>query len=71
MEAGHKEAISTEFPSSCKRLYLLSEIVDDFAYDIPDPVEPDINPGDVGRELHRILIRGKEKILQLAMTQSR
>ena len=70
MEAGHKEAISSEFPSSCKRLYLLSEIVDDFAYDIPDPVEPGINPSDVGRELHMLLTRGKEKILHLAMTVS-
>ena len=71
MEAGHKEAISSEFPSICKKVYLLSELVDDFAYDIPDPVEPGINPSDVGQELQKILARGKEKILHLAMTLSR
>ena len=70
MEAGHKEAILTEFPSVCNRVYLLSELVDDFPYDIPDPVTPGIDPGEVGRDLHRILARGKKKILQLAVTLS-
>lgn len=70
MEAGRKEAISTEFPSVCNRVYLLSELVDDFPYDIPDPAEPGIDPGEVGRDLHRMLARGKEKILQLARTLS-
>ncbi|HLO17788.1 MAG TPA: hypothetical protein VK206_23360 [Anaerolineales bacterium] len=70
METSHKEAISSEFPSIYKRVYLLSELVDDFPYDIPDPMDPGIDPGDVGRDLYRMLARGKEKILQLAMTLS-
>lgn len=70
MESGHKEAISTEFPAVCNRVYLLSELVDDFPYDIPDPVGPGVDPGEVGRDLHRIIARGKEKILGLAVTLS-
>ncbi len=70
MESGHKEAILTEFPSVCNRVYLLSELVDDFPYDIPDPVGPGVDPGEVGRDLYRILARGKEKILGFARSLS-
>jgi len=66
MEIGHKEAICSEFPSVCDRLYLLSEIVDEFAYDIPDPANSDVDPKDIGRELYVLMTRGKGKILQLA-----
>ena len=68
MEIGHKEAICSEFPSVCGRLYLLSEIVDGFAYDIPDPADSGINPNEVGREIFMLTVRGKEKILRLAET---
>ncbi len=68
MEVGHKEALCTEFPSVCNRLHLLSEIVDGFAYDIPDPATSDINPQDIGRELNMLITKGKEKILRLAAT---
>jgi protein-tyrosine-phosphatase len=66
MENGHKEAICTEFPSVCDRLYLLSEVVDSSLYDISDPADPNINPKDVGGEIHMLITRGKGKILQLA-----
>jgi len=66
METGHKEAIGSEFPSVSSRLYLLSEIVDDISYDIPDPVHAGVDPQQVGPEIHRLISRGKEKILQLA-----
>ena len=71
MERGHKESISIEFPSERQRLYLLSEIVDGVAYDIPDPGERGIHANDVGRELSLLITRGKEKILQLAKSLSR
>ena len=70
MERGHKESISIEFPSMRPRLYLLSEIVDSIAYDIPDPGEHGIHAGEIGRELCLLLNRGKEKILQLARSLS-
>jgi len=66
MEIGQKEAIGTEFPMVARRLYLLSEIVDDISYDIPDPTDPGINPNDIGREIYNLIERGKENILDLA-----
>ena len=65
MELGHKEAICSEFPAVSGRLSLLAEIVDGFAYDIPDPADSGINPNEVGREIFMLTSRGKEKILQL------
>lgn len=71
MEMGQKEAISAEFPSVQQRLFLLSEIVEGLAYDIPDPSEHGVYANDVARELTRLIIRGKEKILQLAKSLAR
>jgi len=70
MEAGHKEAISIEFPAISRHVYLLSEIVDEMPYDISDPAKPGINPSEAGRELQTLIFRGKEKILQLAESLS-
>jgi len=66
MEIGHKEAICSEFPSVGGRVYLLPEIVDGISYDIPDPSDPGIDPGEIGRELDMLIAKGKDKILQLA-----
>ena len=71
MEKGHKEALSTEFPSTRGRLYLLSEIVDEAVYDIPDPGHYGAQAFDVGRDLYSLITRGKENILQLAISLSR
>ncbi len=71
MEAGHKEAISIEFPAVRDRLYLLSEIVEGVAYDIPDPANPGIDPDAVGQGIHKLITQGKTKILQLAEAFSR
>jgi protein-tyrosine phosphatase len=37
MEEGHKESIKTEFPFAREKVYLLSQVVEGIAYDIPDP----------------------------------
>lgn len=66
MEMGHKEAIYSEIPSVGGRLYLLSEIVEDISYDIPDPSDSSIDPNDIGREICMLITRGKGKILELA-----
>lgn len=71
MESGQKEAICNEFSSVADRVYLLSDIVDGVSYDIPDPSDPRIDPNEVGRELHMLIARGKEKILQLAESLSK
>ncbi len=70
MEGGQKEAIRSEFPAVRDRLYLLSEIVDGIAYDIPDPFNSDINARDIGRELYTLIAISKEKILRLAESLS-
>jgi protein-tyrosine-phosphatase len=71
MERGQKEALCIEFPSVGGRLYLLSEIVDGAAYDIPDPGERGVQASEVARELFLLITRGKEKILQLAKLHSK
>ena len=71
MESGHKEAISIEFPAVRDRLYLLSEIADGIAYDIPDPANPRIDPNDVGQEIQFLITKGKTKILQMAESFSK
>jgi protein-tyrosine phosphatase len=71
MEMGHKEAICAEFPSVCRRAYLLSEIVDGIPYDIPDPALPGVDPAEVGSILFDLIARGREKILKLAQAQRR
>lgn len=71
MEKGHKEAISIEFPSVRKQLYLLSEVVDDAVYDIPDPQGQEVSASDVAQALLLSMIRGKEKIMCLARALSK
>ena len=66
METGHKEAICAEFPSVCRRVYLLSEIVDGLPYDIPDPAIPGVDPSEVGSILFDLIARGKAKIQKMA-----
>jgi hypothetical protein len=34
--------------------------------DIPDPVNSDLDPMDIGRESNTLTVNGKEKILHLA-----
>ena len=71
METGHKEALRIEFPDQSKKVHLLSEVVDGFIYDIPDPFtregEYDL---DVANELHKIIERGYKKIFTLAKKNS-
>ncbi len=68
MEAGQKEAIRSEFPSFKSHVYLISEVVDNAAYDIPDPAKLKVDPDEVARGLKNIIERGYEKIRQLAKT---
>jgi len=68
MEAGQKEAIRNEFPSVKSHVCLISEVVDNVAYDIPDPAKLKVDPDEVARQLKNIIERGYEKICQLAET---
>lgn len=71
MEMGQKEALHSEFLSVRGRLYLLSEIVDGFCYDIADPAHLDVNPYEIGQEIYGLVTRGKTEILQLARTTNK
>ncbi len=67
MEKGHQEALNVEFPGARSWTYLLSQVVDGVAYDIPDP---GLSPAEViqtAREVVELIERGTEKICNLAL----
>ena len=41
MESGQKEALQVEFPGMTDKIHLLTEMVETFPYDIPDPISLD------------------------------
>jgi len=71
MEIGHKEALCTEFPEVCRRIFLLSEIVDRIAYDIPDPAKVVEDTDEIVDELYNLIQRGYSEICMLADEMSK
>jgi protein-tyrosine phosphatase len=65
MESGHKESLCAEFPSVCERVYLLAGIVDDLAYDIPDPARRGVDPAVVASIISDLIAKGKDRIIRL------
>ena len=70
MESGHKEALRIEFPSIKTRIYMLSEVVEDARFDIPDPAAPDVDPNEVAIELKILIDKGVNNIIHLAESLS-
>jgi len=68
MEAGHKEALQMEFPEARSRIFMLSEVVEGIAYDIPDPAQPDVEAYPVSRELKMLIDRHADRIFKLAQS---
>lgn len=66
MEAGHKEALRSEFQRAQKRIYLLSEVTDGLAYDIADPLTPDVNPYKIAKQIDQLMIKGFDRIIEAA-----
>jgi protein-tyrosine phosphatase len=66
MEAGHREALLAEFPSVGARVFLLSEVVDQIRYDIPDPARAPEHAEKFLHELCELIERGYETICKLA-----
>ncbi len=66
MERGHKEALSVEFPSARKKIYLLSKAVDDQEYDIPDPLKSGQAIDVLAADISELIERGYPKIIELA-----
>jgi len=68
MEGGQKEAILSEFPNVSKRVFLLSEVAEGVAYDIPDPLagEEDLSE-EITKEVCDLVGKGFRKICELAL----
>lgn len=66
MEAGHKEALLAEFPFIVGRVFLISEVVDQIRYDVPDPAHSPEQIEKFLRELCQLVERGYETICELA-----
>lgn len=66
MEKGQKEALKIEFPGISKRVFLLSEMVNQL-FDISDPIgQPLARFEETMNDLDQILRQGKEKIEHLS-----
>jgi protein-tyrosine-phosphatase len=69
MEAGQKEALQIEFPQYKEKVYMLSEIVEDAPYDIPDPVSSgEVTHQEIANELFELIKRGYNNICNMALT---
>jgi len=66
MEKGHQEAIQIEFPFANEKVYLLSQVVEGFAYDIPDPLGSGEEASDIIRELVGMIRAGYVNIYRTA-----
>ena len=66
MEAGHKEALRSEFQGSQKRIFLLSEIAEGISYDIADPLNPDIDPNEIADKINKLIKKGFNRIIKAA-----
>lgn len=68
MEKGHREALQIEFPFIQKKVYLLSKVADQLEYDIADPVNSDLETGDIVTEMSRLIDRAYPNICRLVQT---
>jgi protein-tyrosine phosphatase len=65
MEANHKEALCSEFPTYCDKIHLLSTIMTHTDYDIPDPSKSGNDAHEVAKELEKLITTGFDEILSL------
>ena len=70
MEAGHKEALNVEFPFAAEKTFLLSEVVDQIKYDVPDPAISGQEAERVASDMFNLIERGFERISRLAISLS-
>ena len=66
MEAGHKEAILHEFPSSKQRVFLLTEAVGLHPVNIPDPYSTTEPAPRVAEEIIELIDLGYQDLIDLA-----
>lgn len=68
MEKGQKEALCLEFPSFQMKVRLLSELADQWEYDIADPVNSDIDMNEFIVEISRLIDRAYPNICKSVQT---
>jgi protein-tyrosine-phosphatase len=66
MEAGQKEALLSEFPHLQNRVHLLSNVVENRSYDIPDALGSEQEAAEIVTELNSLIQRGRDSICVLA-----
>ena len=66
MEAGQVEAMNAEFPSTARKMFLLSEMVAGVGYNIPDPALFYQEGQEIALEIRDLVSRGFDKIVSLA-----
>lgn len=66
MESGQKESLGLEFPAMKSRIFLLSELSEPIAYDIPDPAFQRMDTMELAREMADLVDRGLDRCVKLA-----
>lgn len=66
MERGQKEALITEFPARADRVYMLTELLGEVPYDIPDPIMSSGQHASILREMCGLIQKAFTPILALA-----
>lgn len=67
MEAGHKEALQNEFSFCQEHVFLLSQVVENRIYDIPDLMDSMDDIEEVGMNLRELVRTGFDNICRLAV----
>jgi protein-tyrosine phosphatase len=66
MEESHRESIKAEFPFAREKVYLLSQVVEGFTYDIPDPAAANGEASHIIGDLVTMVQAGYLKICRIA-----
>lgn len=65
MEEGHRDSIRAEFPFARARVHLLSQVLEDIVYDIPDPAAAKEETREILGELIAMIRAGYLKICRM------
>jgi hypothetical protein len=68
MDRGHREALGLEFPLAQKKVHLLSAAADRLEYDVPDPVNSDLDVSEFTAQMSGLIERAYPAICRLAET---
>jgi protein-tyrosine phosphatase len=66
MDRGHREALRLEFPFAQQKIHLLSAAADRLEYDVPDPVNSDVDVGEFTAQMSALIERAYPRICQMA-----